>query len=114
MTDLSSAERLTLQQLRLREWIGRSARGGDAQLSSRPEPERGRAAGLPQAWQMTRKLGLHSWQESACEAWFRGDRRGTIKVVTGAGKTVVALAIIERLQRLDPELRVAIVVPTIV
>lgn len=114
MTDLSPAERLTLQQLRLREWIGRSARGGDAQLSSRPEPERGRAAGLPQVWQMTRKLDLHSWQESACEAWFRGDRRGTIKVVTGAGKTVVALAIIERLQRLDPELRVAIVVPTIV
>ena len=63
---------------------------------------------------MTRKLDLHPWQESACDAWFRGDRRGTIKVVTGAGKTVVALAIIERLQRLDPELRVAIVVPTIV
>lgn len=63
---------------------------------------------------MTQELDLHPWQRSACDAWFRENRRGTIKVVTGAGKTVVALGIMERLQRLDPELRVAVVVPTIV
>lgn len=114
MTALSQAERLTLQQLRLREWIGRSARGEDAGSSRSPRPERQGEAGPPRVWQMTRDLDLHPWQESACDAWFRENRRGTIKVVTGAGKTVVALAIIERLQRLDPELRVAIVVPTIV
>lgn len=114
MTDLSSAERLTLQQLRLREWIGRSTGRAEAEVSSRLEPEGPEAASLPQAWEMTRSLHLHPWQESACDAWFREDRKGTIKVVTGAGKTVVALAIIERLQRRDPELRVAIVVPTIV
>src|SRR4029077_548407 len=41
--------------------------------------------------------------------------RGVIKVVTGAGKTILALGIIERLQQTAiPDLRVAIVVPTIV
>ena len=114
MTNLSSTERLTLQQLRLREWIGRSTERAEAEESRRPEPEGLEAASLPPVWEMTRSLDLHPWQESACDAWFRGDRKGTIKVVTGAGKTVVALAIIERLQRHDPELRVAIVVPTIV
>ncbi len=114
MTNLSPTERLTLQQLRLREWIGRSAERAEAEESRRPEPEGLEAASLPPVWEMTRSLDLHPWQESACDAWFRGDRKGTIKVVTGAGKTVVALAIIERLQRHDPELRVAIVVPTIV
>ena len=114
MTVLTRAERLTLQQLRLREWIGRSTGRAEAEVSSRPVPEGPEAASLPRAWETTRGLDLHPWQESACDAWFSGDRKGTIKVVTGAGKTVVALAIIERLQRLDPELRVAIVVPTIV
>ena len=114
MTDLSRSERLTLQQLRLREWIGRSTGRAVVEESSCPDPEGPATAGLPQVWEMTRSLNLHPWQESACDAWFRGNRRGTIKVVTGAGKTVVALAIIERLQRHDPELRVAIVVPTIV
>ena len=49
------------------------------------------------------------------ERWFAAGRRGVIKVVTGAGKTILALAIAERLQQtLVPDLRVAIVVPTIV
>ena len=114
MTGLSPAERLTLQQLRLREWIGRSVGGDDTDLSPRQGPQSEEIAVPPRVWDMTRRLKLHAWQESARDAWFRGNRHGTIKVVTGAGKTVVALAIIERLQRLDPELRVAIVVPTIV
>ncbi len=41
-------------------------------------------------------------------------KRGTIKVVTGAGKTILALAIMERLQAANKNLRAAIVVPTIV
>ena len=85
MTNLSPTERLTLQQLRLREWIGRSAGRAEAEESSRLEPEGPAAASLPQVWEMTRSLDLHPWQESACDAWFRGDRKGTIRVVTGAG-----------------------------
>lgn len=114
MTALTPAERLKLQQLRLREWIGRSGQGEDAEPAGASEHDHGDAASLPPNWTMTRGLDLHPWQRSACDAWFSEDHGGTIKVVTGAGKTVVALAIIERLQRLDPELRVAIVVPTIV
>lgn len=41
-------------------------------------------------------------------------KKGTIKVVTGAGKTILALAIIESLKKQITELVVAIVVPTIV
>ncbi len=120
MTGLSSNERLKLQQLRLREWVGHSteqaerAEADESESSTSSEPDGLEAACVPSEWEMTRGIDLHSWQESACDAWFSSGQNGIIKVVTGAGKTIVALSIIERLQRSDPELRVAIVVPTIV
>jgi superfamily II DNA or RNA helicase len=64
-------------------------------------------------WQTIKDISLYPWQQEAIDKWFV-DKRGTMKVVTGAGKTILALAIIERLQHENPELRVAIVVPTIV
>ena len=70
---------------------------------------------LPKDWELTRGITLHSWQKECVEDWFSAGKRGIIKVVTGAGKTMLALAIIERLQqRVTPDLRVAIVVPTTV
>ena len=114
VTALAPQERLKLQQLRLREWIGRSGSDRATEPAAASEQEHGDARTLPSEWRMTGELELHPWQRSACDAWFDADYRGTIKVVTGAGKTVVALAIMERLQRFDPELRVAVVVPTIV
>jgi superfamily II DNA or RNA helicase len=58
---------------------------------------------------------LHPWQQECVEAWFNAGKRGVLKVVTGAGKTILALAIAERLQRVAVrDLRVAIVVPTVV
>lgn len=75
-------------------------------------PERTR---LPEKWELTRGIDLHSWQNKCVDQWFAAGHRGVIKVVTGAGKTVLAIAIAERLQRtILPGLRVAIVVPTIV
>lgn len=65
------------------------------------------------SWNMTQGVTLYPWQSKAVEEWLI-NKRGTMKVVTGAGKTILALSIIERLQREDPELHVAIVVPTIV
>lgn len=59
-------------------------------------------------------LTLYPWQEEALSRWEEAGHRGTMKVVTGAGKTVLGLAAIDRLMERDPELRVAIVVPTIV
>ncbi|MBI3468557.1 MAG: DEAD/DEAH box helicase [Planctomycetes bacterium] len=58
---------------------------------------------------------MHEWQEECIQAWFQAGKRGVLKVVTGAGKTVLALAIAERLQQTErSDLRVAVVVPTIV
>lgn len=73
------------------------------------------AIALPEKWELTRGLELHSWQLDCIERWFAAGRRGVFKVVTGAGKTILAIAIAERLQRtLAPDLRVVIVVPTVV
>jgi len=70
---------------------------------------------MPDKWELTQGIELHEWQKECIQTWFRRKGKGTIKVVTGAGKTILALAIAERLQReVDAELRVAIVVPTIV
>ncbi len=69
----------------------------------------------PKHWELTRGLVLHDWQSECVDKWFAAGRKGVVKVVTGAGKTVLALALIERLQQTAiPDLRVAIVVPTVV
>jgi superfamily II DNA or RNA helicase len=113
MSGLSSQQRLTLQQLRLLDWAGSRGQPDDP-ASGAPggaDLEAGPSYGW---WNLTAGLTLEPWQREAADAWFAAGRRGTVKVVTGAGKTVVALAIAERLQRSDPDLRVVIVVPTIV
>jgi superfamily II DNA or RNA helicase len=68
---------------------------------------------LPLEWKMLNEITLRPWQEEAIPTWFK-DKRGTIKVFAAAGKTILALAIIEELQRTEKDLRVAIIVPTIV
>jgi len=68
---------------------------------------------LLETWGMLKNIQLYDWQKQAVESWFK-EKRGTIKVVTGAGKTILALSIIEKLQRQVKDLHVAIVVPTIV
>ena len=62
----------------------------------------------------TRGIELYQWQRDALAAWLKPGGHGTLKVVTGAGKTVLGLSAIERLSQDNPDLRVAIVVPTIV
>jgi superfamily II DNA or RNA helicase len=75
----------------------------------------GEPAAPPDRWELTGDLVLHDWQSMCVDNWFAAGKRGVVKVVTGAGKTVLALAIMERLQQTAiPDLRVAIVVPTIV
>jgi superfamily II DNA or RNA helicase len=70
---------------------------------------------LPDSWELTRGLTLHDWQKACVEAWFQASQRGVLKVVTGAGKTILALAIAQRLQQSErSSLRVAVVVPTVV
>lgn len=68
----------------------------------------------PKCWQLTGGRELHGWQREARNRWFEAGRRGTVKVVTGAGKTNLALSVAERLQMEEPELRMVVVVPTVV
>lgn len=66
-------------------------------------------------WELSQNIELYDWQKKCLNLWFENNGHGTVKVVTGAGKTILALSIIERLKReSEPDLRVAIVVPTIV
>lgn len=70
---------------------------------------------IPERWQLTEGISLHPWQMKAVDAWFGAGCRGVMKVVTGAGKTMLGLAIAQRLQNESaPNLRIAVVVPTIV
>lgn len=81
--------------------------------TGQPEEVGGPIAASPGPWRLLPEgAQLHPWQQEALEKWLM-QRRGTLQVATGAGKTWFALAAIERLYRLVPGLRVAIVVPTI-
>ncbi len=101
-------------QLRVVEyWSGRQ----ESSIASRDDDSRQEASAqtVPERWEMTNGLELWPWQRECAEAWFKSGMKGIVKVVTGAGKTIFAMHVMERLQHeLDPALRVAIVVPTIV
>lgn len=112
---LTAADRLRLQQLRLFEWLEERSAVGEAEDVALTTRREGIVTDVASPWTLTAGLTLHEWQVRARDTWFAAGCRGTMKVVTGAGKTVLALAIAEQLQRtLDRQLRVAIVVPTIV
>ncbi len=56
---------------------------------------------------------LYKWQEECLERWFSNHGRGMVQAVTGSGKTLLALAAAERLEKtLDRDLLVKIVMPT--
>jgi superfamily II DNA or RNA helicase len=106
------SESLQLHQLRLLEWhatTGQKRRmTGEPAESEVVEP-------VPDRWELTHGIQPYEWQTECIARWFAGGRRGTVKVVTGAGKTLLAMAIAEQLQNHQtPDLCVAIVVPTIV
>lgn len=109
-----AAEQLQLHQLRLLEWLASEnlRQREEAAAAERAVPA---LTDLSAPWRLTPGLELMEWQKQCREAWFAAGCRGTVKVVTGAGKTILALAIAERLQNEHcRELRVAVVVPTIV
>jgi superfamily II DNA or RNA helicase len=57
------------------------------------------------------ELKLHAWQDECLESWLSNGRTGILNVVTGAGKTALAVAAIERLLAETESLQVKIVVP---
>ncbi|WP_459940940.1 DEAD/DEAH box helicase [Deferrisoma palaeochoriense] len=108
-------EKLLLLQLMTRQAVaerlepGRDIKGGDGSGGGSGAPDE-----VPARWRLVpENIELHRWQRECLEVWLKKGR-GTIKVATGAGKTLFALAAIqEAQQRLERDLRVAIVVPTI-
>ena len=63
-----------------------------------------------------RGFELTDWQRAAVDAWCAGEDgrpwRGTVEVVTGGGKSLIALACAAAAARTEPELKIAVVVPT--
>ncbi len=56
---------------------------------------------------------LYKWQKECLEEWEKNRCRGIINVITGGGKTVLALSAANRLVNRFPDIRIRIVVPTI-
>ena len=76
-----------------------------------------RLAGADRApYSFPEEFELYDWQREAASAWFDGERAdpesGIAQVVTGAGKTVMALAVLRRWLDRNPEGAVTVVVPT--
>lgn len=58
-------------------------------------------------------MKLYAWQQECLKAWEGNGCRGIVNVVTGAGKTVLALEAIRRFRKRYENARIRIVVPTI-
>jgi superfamily II DNA or RNA helicase len=105
-------EALELHQLRLLEWM---ATTGRKRFSDEPSPPEEPPRPVPAVWKLTQGIKRYAWQDECIRTWQEHDGRGTVKVVTGGGKTLLGLSIAETVQNyLEPELRLVVVVPTIV
>ena len=58
-------------------------------------------------------MKLYPWQKECLQAWEKNGRRGIVNVITGAGKTVFALAAMDQARKAFPDLVIRVVVPTI-
>lgn len=58
-------------------------------------------------------MALYKWQEECLQAWKNNGCHGIANVITGAGKTVLALACADYLRSQHAHLRIKIVVPTV-
>jgi superfamily II DNA or RNA helicase len=53
------------------------------------------------------------WQTEALDAWVANDMRGVASVVTGGGKTVLALLAFQKVLEANPEAHLVVIVPTL-
>lgn len=111
--ELTPQEQLLRHQLNiLQYWQGKT---GKSPPEESTEQEKITTPEMPKLWQLLEGVSLHDWQRECIDKWFASDKRGVVKVVTGAGKTIMALGLAQRLQNdVDNELKIAVVVPTIV
>jgi len=109
---LSDTEILLRHQLNVVYYWQSKTQDSVYERDDKPKDELGHS---PSEWLLLKDIQLHSWQIECKEKWFASNKQGVVKVVTGAGKTILALSIIQDIQnKLDPEVNVVIVVPTIV
>jgi DNA phosphorothioation system restriction enzyme len=71
--------------------INRLVAVAESQVSYRVEP------GIPGCPKLPVDLELRSYQQQAISNWFKNQGRGTLKMATGSGKTITALAIASQL-----------------
>jgi superfamily II DNA or RNA helicase len=111
-------DRVRLQQLlTLRAMAERRSREAASEGSAAPdesEPANHPAAEIPARWRLVpNDITLHDWQRECLPLWL-SKGRGTVKVATGGGKTLFALAAAQELQNeREFDLRLVVVVPTI-
>jgi superfamily II DNA or RNA helicase len=79
-------------------------------IATRDDP-----SGANPAAQDGTRLGLtpRRWQLEAMARWEEADGHGVVSVVTGAGKTALALLLFDQLRRDHPDLRLVVIVPTL-
>jgi superfamily II DNA or RNA helicase len=115
----TAAHRLLLLQLTTRRAMydrhasTRTAAVPDSEnYDTAPEPQL--ALAKDTRWKLVPNgVVLHDWQREALRIWVELGR-GTVKVATGGGKTLFALAAAEALQNeREPDLRLVVIVPTI-
>jgi len=118
-TIFDARARLQLLQLETRRQMAeRFYRGTPADVDEEgvdgEETAEPAATVIPDKWRLIPEgMTLHGWQNECLPKWME-HCRGTVKVATGGGKTLFALAAAQELQNTkDPDLRLVIVVPTI-
>jgi superfamily II DNA or RNA helicase len=114
----SDADHLQLLQLLTRramlERRARAAGGEATEIEAEDRPQTESSPDVPRQWRLIPEgISLYGWQEECLRRWFE-NCRGTVKVATGGGKTLFALAAAQKLQNeRERDLRLVIVVPTI-
>lgn len=109
---LTPDQRLELHQLEIADYWSKKKRiEANSEEGAEEESIQPEKVEPPTSWSMTQDINLYSWQRDCLDKY---TGKGIVKVVTGAGKTLFALALVERLQHKQPDLKVLIVVPTIV
>lgn len=66
---------------------------------------------MTEEWRLRHQL--RTWQREAFAAWQAHGHRGVVKVVTGGGKTILALRCMLEIRRIAPSSRTLILVPTL-
>lgn len=106
-------DELELHQLKVKkEWFEKQVVEVDSSTNELYNPNN---TPEPEKWLLSGNINLYNWQKECVNNWFNAKGKGTVKVVTGAGKTILALSTIQKLQnQYEPNLHVAIIVPTII